>query len=144
MTRASGFTLIELLVVIAIIGTLSALLLPNFMSARERARDTQRKNDLKQVQKAFEMYKLDQTPPSFPPSLPTANQCFSSAPSCSGNIYINKFPTDPLPSNSYYYSVSGLTYTLAACLENKADPDSITCPGEFTCLSNKCYIVNQP
>jgi len=34
-----AFTLIELLVVIAIIGMLSALFLPNFMGARERARD---------------------------------------------------------------------------------------------------------
>jgi general secretion pathway protein G len=56
-----GFTLIELLVVIAIIGMLSALLVPNFMGARERARDAQRKSDLKQIQKALEMYRQDQT-----------------------------------------------------------------------------------
>jgi general secretion pathway protein G len=58
-----GFTLIELLVVIAIIGMLSALLVPNFMGARERARDAQRKSDLKQIQKALEMYRQDQNPP---------------------------------------------------------------------------------
>ncbi|PIU36636.1 prepilin-type cleavage/methylation domain-containing protein, partial [Candidatus Roizmanbacteria bacterium CG07_land_8_20_14_0_80_34_15] len=57
-----GFTLIELLVVIAIIGSLSALFLPNFMAARERARDTQRKSDLRQIQKALEMHKQDQSP----------------------------------------------------------------------------------
>ncbi len=50
------FTLIELLVVIAIIGMLSALLLPNFMGAREMSLVIQqRKSDLKQIQKAFEM-----------------------------------------------------------------------------------------
>ena len=66
-----AFTLIELLVVIAIIGSLSALFLPNFMAVRERARDSQRKSDLKQIQKAFELYKQDQTPTAFPETLPT-------------------------------------------------------------------------
>lgn len=51
-----GFTLIELLVVVAIIAILAAVVISSLSTARTRARDTSRLQELKQIQVALELY----------------------------------------------------------------------------------------
>ncbi len=56
---SKGFTLIELLVVIAIISILSGQLLPALSTAREKGRQANCMNNLKQFSYAIEMYRMD-------------------------------------------------------------------------------------
>ena len=65
-SRSCGFTLIELLVVIAIIAVLIALLLPAVQQAREAARRTQCKNNLKQL--GLAVFNYESTYSRFPSS----------------------------------------------------------------------------
>ena len=144
-----GFTLVELLVVISILATLSALIVPNLMNAREKARDAKRKSDLRSIEKALELYRQDHNPPSFPSNTEYDNLSVGDVfkDSTTGVVYLEKMPGDPLIDGKYYYSASGLTYTLAACLENKIDVDVTDCPSNFstrvghTCSTSRCYVI---
>ena len=71
VSKRAGFTLIELLVVIAIIAILIALLLPAVQQAREAARRSQCRNNLKQVGLALHNY--HDNAKSFPLGVRTQN-----------------------------------------------------------------------
>jgi len=61
MTRSydKGFTLIELLVVITIIGILAAIALPNYIKAKDKAREAEVKANVHTIQIALERYATD-------------------------------------------------------------------------------------
>lgn len=135
--KTSGFTLIELVVVIAIIATLTALASFNFNQARARARDVQRKSELKAIQNALELYKNDQMPQSYP----TATGPLVTA-------YMSKLPVDPKEKavdgswQDYAYTqVNSLEYTLTACLENASDTDATATVCKTT---GRVYQLTQP
>ncbi len=58
MYHSRGFTLIELLVVIAIMGILSSVALASLSESRANARDAQRLLDMRSIETALEMYRL--------------------------------------------------------------------------------------
>ena len=147
-----GFTLIELLVVISIISGLSALILPNFMTVREKARDTQRKSDIRSIQQSLEMYRQNQPVALYPTSYPAVGETWSSE--SEEVLYMKKVPGDPIYKTDttqwgYYYapSDSGTAYVLCACVENKGDPSATTGNCEDTsyiCDSGYKYSTTEP
>src|SRR6056297_1654163 len=135
-----GFTLIELLVVIAIIGLLATMSVVALSSAREKARDSRRMSDIKQVQTALEMYYSSSS------TYPVENSGAALNTVDLGE-YMDSVPHNPTPAddgdcniNSQadygYYSDNGSDYVIMYCVGSEvadlevgthcATPDSIS------------------
>lgn len=141
--KGRGFTLIELLVVIAIIGILSSVVLTSLNSARAKARDAKRKEDMIQLRTALNMYYY--TNGSYPLPNPGWWSGVSTVPCGPGNgatsgagayipglvpTYISVLPTDPSPAgscNGYLYASDGTNYKLLV----HATPESYTSAGQM-------------
>jgi len=109
MRRA--FTLIELLIVIAIIGILSSIVAVSYPNYTKRARDTQRKSDLKQYQVALEI-SANKNNSIYPL---TASGRLSSV--ITGGPEDPKYAADATYFYKYLSDASGLNYVVWAKLE---------------------------
>nr|WP_269450436.1 type II secretion system major pseudopilin GspG [Thermosulfidibacter takaii] len=112
MKKSAGFTLIELLVVIVILGILATFLVPKIMSKPDEARVIKAKNDIKAIETALKMYKLDNG--IYPtteqglealihkPTIPPIPKNYREG----GYLDTNKVPKDPW-GNPYIYRSPG-------------------------------------
>ncbi len=94
-----GFTLIELLVAITIIAIISAFGITVYASAQKSGRDSKRKEDLKAIATAMQLYYSNNN--RFPPGLPAATNVIYSSDAANwsailSNQYIGQMPTDPI------------------------------------------------
>lgn len=110
MSNKKGFTLIELLVAITIAAIIATVGLTSYTKAQEKSRDARRKNDIRSLQTALELYY--QRNSAYPANISSATLT---------TTYINKVPTDPKTGSAYFYSSSATSYKLCARLENADD-----------------------
>jgi len=105
-----GFTLIEIMVVIVILGILAAVVVPNIMSRPDEARITKTKQDIRALETALDLYKLDNF------SYPTTEQGLDALVTIPTTppvpkryreeAYLKKVPKDPW-ENEYQYLSPG-------------------------------------
>lgn len=121
--KQKGFTIVELLIVIVVIAILAAISIVAYNGIQERARDSQRVQDVKTIAKALEIYYLDNnTFPSSACTLGTGCKINSSWSTTSDGSwshlesqlvpkYLSSLPKDPLASTSTNSSIhSGFNY----------------------------------
>lgn len=128
MSNTKGFTLIELLVVISIIAILSVIGITAFQGTQAKARDSIRKNDLRTLATALEIYyqtndsKYIGTPQLDGRCTTNTDEFYSQiASKINGSV-----PADPKPPNPrYLYTADNKcqSFRLCAKLENTSDPD---------------------
>lgn len=103
-----GFTLIEIMVVMVILGLLVAIVAPNIMGRSDQAKVTIAETQLKNIQSALDLYRLDN---SHYPSTQQGLEALVSKPSGSPEPknwnpdgYLKSVPEDPWSSEFQYVS----------------------------------------
>lgn len=131
----SGFTLVEILVVMVIIGILVTVGVSSFGGAQKKGRDARRKEDIRQIANALEMYYHDND--TYPESTddgrilgcgtdesPLTPCNWGSIFEHNGAVLMVSLPQDPIDRRSYFYeSADGSFYRIYTSLENEKDPE---------------------
>ncbi len=106
-----GFTLIEVMVVVVILGILAALVVPKIMSRPDEARVTKAQQDIRALEAALKLYKLDNyTYPTTDQGLEALVMRPTSEPlpkKWKGGGYLDRLPLDPW-QNEYLYLSPGI------------------------------------
>ncbi len=134
--RSRGFTLMELLVVIAVMGVLITVGISSYTSTQRKSRDVRRKNDMRQIASALELYYNDKGRYPNDDGAGKIKGCDaldnvvcawgSLMKDKNGTIYMVTLPGDPASGGQYYYDAyggQGKGYQLYARLENSQDID---------------------
>lgn len=107
---SGGFTLIEIMVVVVILGILAAVVVPRIMDRPDDARIAKARQDIRALQSALELYRLDNYQY---PSTQQGLEALVSEPSGEPPArnwkpggYINSLPEDPW-GNEYQYVQPG-------------------------------------
>ncbi len=106
-----GFTLIEVMVVVVILGILAAVVVPRIMSRPDEARITKARQDIRTLEAALDLYKLDNyTYPSTDQGLEALVKKPTGSPEPKNykpGGYVRKLPLDPW-KNPYQYLYPGV------------------------------------
>lgn len=108
MKQARGFTLIEVMVVVVILSILAAIVVPKIMDRPDEARITKAKSDIRALEAALKLYKLDNY---VYPSTEQGLEALVSKPSVEpepknykADGYIDRLPKDPWDNDYLYLS----------------------------------------
>jgi general secretion pathway protein G len=106
----AGFTLIEIMVVIVILGLLAALVVPKLIGRTEEAKKTQSRVQIRSVEQALELFKLDN---GFFPGTDQGLEALVRMPDAGRSPknyrkggYLDRVPKDPW-GNAYVYVSPG-------------------------------------
>lgn len=108
--RQAGFTLIEIMVVVVILGILAAIIVPKLTDQPEKARQAKAHQDIRAIESALELYKLDNF---YYPSTQQGIEALVTRPSGDPQAknwkaggYLPRLPKDPW-GNPYQYLQPG-------------------------------------